>query len=81
MKPEDTPPVSESPQDMESSGGLSGREEVTKVADLQRMNMDQLNVVAREMGLKHLGSLAKSQMVFEIVKAKAEHPTDRKSVV
>src|SRR5579862_731988 len=51
-------------------------EAITKIADLQRMNMDQLNVVAKEMGLKHLGSLAKSQMVFEIVKAKAEHPTE-----
>lgn len=50
--------------------------QITKIADLQRMNMDQLNVVAREMGLKHLGSLAKSQMVFEIVRAKAEHPTE-----
>jgi transcription termination factor Rho len=51
-------------------------ERITKIADLQRMNMDQLNIVAREMGLKHLGSLSKSQMVFEIVKAKAEHPTE-----
>jgi transcription termination factor Rho len=50
--------------------------QITMIADLQRMNMDQLNVVAKEMGLKHLGSLAKSQMVFEIVKAKAEHPTE-----
>jgi transcription termination factor Rho len=50
-------------------------EEITKIADLQRMNMDELHVVAKEMGLKHLGSLTKSQMVFEIVKAQAEHPT------
>jgi transcription termination factor Rho len=51
-------------------------EQITKIADLQRMNIDQLNIVAREMGLKHLGSLTKSQMVFEIVRAKAEHPTE-----
>ncbi|HUD00977.1 MAG TPA: transcription termination factor Rho [Rhabdochlamydiaceae bacterium] len=59
------------PQETPSSPG-----QITKIADLQRMNMDQLNVVAREMGLKHLGSLAKSQMIFEIVRAKAEHPTE-----
>jgi transcription termination factor Rho len=48
---------------------------VTKIADLQQMNIDQLNQVARTMGL-NLGALAKSQLVFEIVRAKAEHPTE-----
>lgn len=47
---------------------------ITKVSDLQRMNIDQLNQYARNMGLKNLGSLTKSQMVFEIVKAKSESP-------
>ena len=78
MKPEDPTQTSENSQnDMEQnipSPPVQGQ--ITKIADLQRMNMDQLNVVAREMGLKHLGSLTKSQMVFEIVKAKAEHPTE-----
>lgn len=46
----------------------------TKIADLQRMNMEGLNALARNMGLKSLGALTKSQMVFEIVKAKAESP-------
>ena len=50
-------------------------EQITKIADLQQMNVDQLNQVARNMGL-NLGSLPKSQLVFEIVKAKAEHPTE-----
>jgi transcription termination factor Rho len=46
----------------------------TKIADLQRMNMEGLNAIARQMGLKNLGTLTKSQVVFEIVKAKAESP-------
>jgi len=78
MKPDEPTQTSDTPQnDLEQnipSPPVQGQ--ITKIADLQRMNMDQLNVVAKEMGLKHLGSLAKSQMVFEIVKAKAEHPTE-----
>jgi transcription termination factor Rho len=48
--------------------------EIIQIAGIQRMNIDQLNVYARQMGLKHLGSLTKSQMVFEIVKAISENP-------
>ncbi len=59
-----------------SATPITGEEQITRIADLQRMNIDQLNVVAKEMRLKNLGSLTKSQMVFEIVKAKAEHPTE-----
>jgi transcription termination factor Rho len=78
MKPDDPTQTSDTPQnELEQnipSPPVPGQ--ITMIADLQRMNMDQLNVVAKEMGLKHLGSLAKSQMVFEIVRAKAEHPTE-----
>lgn len=70
MKPEDTQ------NDLESSPSLTGKEEITKIADLQRMNIDELNHYARNMGLKHLGSMTKSQMVFEIVKAKSERPNE-----
>jgi len=78
MKPEDPTQTSDTPQnDLEQNIPIQPVQgQITKIADLQRMNMDQLNVVAKEMGLKHLGSLAKSQMVFEIVRAKAEHPTE-----
>ena len=78
MKPEDPTQTSDPSQnDIDQNGQQPPVQgQITKIADLQRMNMDQLNVVAREMGLKHLGSLTKSQMVFEIVKAKAEHPTE-----
>jgi transcription termination factor Rho len=68
--------TSETPNNEGQPPVPTGAEQITKIADLQRMNMEQLNIVARQMGLNHLGSLAKSQMVFEIVRAKAEHPTE-----
>jgi transcription termination factor Rho len=49
-------------------------EAITKIADLQRMNVEQLNHFARTIGLKNLGALAKSQIVFEIVKYISEKP-------
>jgi len=51
-------------------------ERITKIADIQRMNIDQLNQFGKKIGLKHLGSLTKSQMVFEIVKAISENPNE-----
>ncbi|CCB85619.1 transcription termination factor Rho [Parachlamydia acanthamoebae UV-7] len=50
--------------------------EITRIADIQRMNIDQLNQYGKKIGLKHLGSLTKSQMVFEIVKAISENPNE-----
>jgi transcription termination factor Rho len=38
------------------------------------MNIDQLNHHAKQIGLRHLGSMTKSQMVFEIVKLLSERP-------
>lgn len=52
----------------------SQQEIITKIADIQRMNIDQLNQYGKNIGLKHLGSLTKSQMVFEIVKVISENP-------
>lgn len=49
---------------------------ITKIADIQRMNIDQLSQYGKKIGLKHLGSLTKSQMVFEIVKAISENPNE-----
>src|SRR5580692_10456935 len=76
MKEDTMPPTSETPNDQETPAPLTGQEEIVKIADLQRMNIDELNQVARNMGLKHLGSLTKSQMVFEIVKAKSDRPNE-----
>lgn len=61
--------------------GNAGQEQpqpevITKIADIQRMNIDQLNQYGKKIGLKHLGSLTKSQMVFEIVKAISENPNE-----
>jgi transcription termination factor Rho len=47
---------------------------ITRVAELQRMNIDQVSLFAKHIGLKHLGSMTKSQMVFEIVKLLSEKP-------
>lgn len=51
-------------------------EQIVKIADIQRMDIDQLNIYAKKIGLKHLGSLTKSQVVFEIVKAISENPNE-----
>jgi transcription termination factor Rho len=40
------------------------------------MDIDQLNKYGKHIGLKHTGSLTKSQMVFEIVKAISENPNE-----
>ncbi len=49
---------------------------ITKIAEIQRMNIDQLNQFGKKIGLKHLGQLTKPQMVFEIVKALSENPNE-----
>lgn len=49
---------------------------ITRIADLQRLSIDQLDQYARNMGLTNLSSLTKSQMVFEIVKKKSSSPNE-----
>lgn len=49
---------------------------ITKIADIQRMDIDELNAFGKSLGLKHLGSLTKSQVVFEIVKYMSEKPDE-----
>lgn len=49
---------------------------ITKISELQRMDIDQVNQYAKQIGLKHLGSMTKSQMVFEIVKLLSERPNE-----
>ena len=51
-------------------------ETVTRISDLQRMNIDELQVYARNIGLRHTGSLTKSGVVFEIVKTISERPNE-----
>ena len=49
---------------------------VTRVADLQRMSINELTLYAKNIGLKNLSSLTKSQVVFEIVKFKSMQPDE-----
>ncbi len=51
-------------------------ETITRIADLQRMNIEQLANFARNNGLRSLGALTKSQIVFEVVKALSEKPNE-----
>ena len=50
--------------------------DIIKIAEIQRMNIDELNQFGKRIGLKHLGSLTKSQMVFEIVRTLSENPAE-----
>ena len=63
----------ERPQNVLSPGSSA---QVIKIAELQRMTIEELNHYARHIGLKHLGSLTRSQLVFEIVKFKSDHTND-----
>jgi len=56
--------------------GESVPRKVTNIADLQRMNIEELNHFARDIGLRHVASLTKSQVVFEIVKLISEKPDE-----
>lgn len=76
-KAEPSEPNPMTPRNAESeteNGAPAAGAEIIKIADIQRMNIDQLNQFGRQINLQHLGSLTKSQMVFEIVKALSENP-------
>ncbi len=49
---------------------------ITRISDLQRMNISELSAFAKNIGLTNLSSLTKSQMVFEIVKKKSAQPNE-----
>ena len=70
----DQQPTDQQPQPQQQPP--SEFEVVTKISDLQRMNIDQLQAYARSIGLKHTGSLPKSVVVFEIVKTISERPNE-----
>lgn len=61
----------------EGKTSSQGPEIYTKISDLQRMDIEDLHQYAKVMGLKNLGSLTKSQLVFEVVKVKChERPNE-----
>jgi transcription termination factor Rho len=64
------------PQNSENNRPAEPFETVTKISDLQRMNIDQLQNYARNIGLRHTASLPKSAVVFEIVKTISERPNE-----
>lgn len=88
MRQDDTSPeISSTPYDeeenhiqekpsLETAEAPPKEQVITKIADIQRMNIDQLNAYGKKIGLRHLGSLTKSQMVFEIVKTISENPNE-----
>jgi transcription termination factor Rho len=49
---------------------------ITKISELQRMNISELNHFAKTIGLKNTGSLTKSQLVFETVKTVSGMPNE-----
>ncbi len=49
---------------------------VTKIADLQRMDIKELLEIGKEMGIQNLGGMTKPQVVFEVVKAKSHRPDE-----
>lgn len=49
---------------------------ITRISELQRMNIEELNLYAKNIGLKNTGSMMKSQIVFEIVKHKSSKPDE-----
>lgn len=63
-------------QNSDSSSQPEQFEAVTRISDLQRMNIDQLQAYARSIGLKHTASLPKSGVVFEIVRTISERPNE-----
>lgn len=67
IPPPETPFISASKQPSRAAKEPT----ITKISDLQRMNIDQLSLYAKNIGLENLSSLTKSQMVFEIVKMKS----------
>lgn len=77
MNRDDTPPSHpEAEQEIAVATTPKAPESITKIADLQRMNVDQLNHFAKNIGLTSLGALTKSQIVFEIVKTLSERKTE-----
>jgi transcription termination factor Rho len=78
MNQEDTISHTQEPEQerAQSTMPLNEPAQVIKIAELQRMTIEELNTFARNSGLKNLGSLTRSQLVFEIVKFKSEHSND-----
>ncbi len=49
---------------------------IIKISEIQRMNIEQLHQYAKNIGVKNIGSLTRSQVVFEVVKLISTNPTE-----
>src|SRR3990167_5501788 len=49
---------------------------ITKIADLQRMNMEELSKYAHTNGIANISMMSRSQVVFEIVRQKIASPNE-----
>ncbi len=65
---------SQTENNTQEQAALTGKENITNIADLQQMSIDQLQNYARSIGLKHTASLTRSGVVFEVVKALSDKP-------
>lgn len=68
------PPLVESQQQQQPVDDGKPKK-MTKITDIQRMNIDELDKYGRSIGLEHLASLTRSQMVFEMVKTISADPS------
>ena len=74
--PEAPKPIGTMTAPVKEKEAYKGPVTVTKVSDLQRMNIAELNSFAKSLEIKNLGALTKSQVVFEIVKQKSNQPSE-----
>jgi transcription termination factor Rho len=63
-------------KDSNSESNNKQQAKITKISELQRMTIDQLQEYAKSIGFKQLGALTKSQIVFELVKLTSEKLED-----
>lgn len=73
MTKEKEPPKEEKQSPKEEKQPLK---KLIKVSELQRMGIDKLHEYAKSVGIEQLGTLTKSQIVFEVVKAISAKPNE-----
>lgn len=64
------------PKNPKQKAPTESTKQITKISELQRMQISQLQAFAKSIGLDTIGSLTKSQIVFEIVKSISSKPNE-----
>ncbi len=63
------------PEGEEAAAELSGPvREIIKIAELQQMDIAELSKYARQIGVPGVGTMSRSQLVFEIVRLRSSQP-------